>query len=57
MGDYVSDAVGEAQRSARRIFVVGGDHGDVAALLGERPSIGFCKKGLTDLVILEKQRV
>jgi hypothetical protein len=57
MGDYVSDAVGEAQRSARRIFVVGRDHGDVAALLGERPSIGFCKKGLTDLVILEKQRV
>ena len=54
MGNYVPNAVGEAKRSARRIFVVGGDHGDVAALLGERPSIGFCEKRLTDLVILEK---
>jgi hypothetical protein len=57
IGRCLSDVMAQAEHSAWRIFIVRGDHGDVATLFGKRPSVGLCGENFADLNFLEEQRV
>jgi hypothetical protein len=47
----------QAEYAAWRIFIVRGDHGNVATLFGKRPSVGLCGEDFADLNVMEEQRI